>query len=291
LDGRRISLLHLPSSTQGTRFVRAVDCGNAEFGGAAGLKWYTHAPGSAVQVAVERTLAGRRAALVSAASAYHAGGGFSSGGRHAMEEALCMQTTLFKSLLIAEDQAQNQDFAASPCTEHNGNEQGHAWQRHIPDDGVILSPDIEVFRGGTSEGYPFLRTPVKLCAVVSVAMPNCNPNVRDAPCDRPAEPQVYTALLSLKFIALLTAAQRAGADVLVIPDVGCGVYGNDPRAVGSALGEVLHARCAASLREVHLVGSSEFASATMWAGVGSASNADALRTTLPALAMGSNAPQ
>ncbi|CAE8649100.1 unnamed protein product, partial [Polarella glacialis] len=39
-----------------------------------------------------------RVAVVSAASAYHCGGGFTSGGRHALEEATCVQTTLFESL-------------------------------------------------------------------------------------------------------------------------------------------------------------------------------------------------
>ena len=37
---------------------------------------------------------GMKVAVVNAASAYHAGGGFSTGGRHALEEATCMQTTL-----------------------------------------------------------------------------------------------------------------------------------------------------------------------------------------------------
>ena len=35
---------------------------------------------------------------VNAASAYHAGGGFSTGGRHALEEAMCVQSSLYESL-------------------------------------------------------------------------------------------------------------------------------------------------------------------------------------------------
>merc|ERR1719343_1342972 len=41
---------------------------------------------------------GRGVAVVSAASAYHCGGGFLTGGRHALEEAICTQTTLYQSL-------------------------------------------------------------------------------------------------------------------------------------------------------------------------------------------------
>ena len=35
---------------------------------------------------------------VNAASAYHAGGGFVTGGRHALEEAMCVQSSLYESL-------------------------------------------------------------------------------------------------------------------------------------------------------------------------------------------------
>eukprot|EP00438_Fugacium_kawagutii_P017302 Skav213699 [mRNA] locus=scaffold491:715924:719131:- [translate_table: standard] len=35
---------------------------------------------------------------VNAASAYHAGGGFMTGGRHALEEAMCVQSSLYESL-------------------------------------------------------------------------------------------------------------------------------------------------------------------------------------------------
>ena len=37
---------------------------------------------------------------------------------------------------------------------------------HLPDDGVLLSPDVEVFRGGSGEGYPFWQNPACLTAVV-----------------------------------------------------------------------------------------------------------------------------
>lgn len=121
----------------------------------------------------------------------------------------------------------------------------------------MLSPDVEVFREGTHRGYEFLQKPVKLCAVVSAAMPNCNPRLRDAPCDRPASEEAYHQLLTRKFDAVFEAALEAGADVLVIPDVGCGVYMNDPVAVGRALGQIA-VRFNGWFREIHVVGSSDF---------------------------------
>merc|ERR1719183_3050422 len=51
-----------------------------------------------LQAATTRVKDGFRVAMVNAASAYHCGGGFLTGGRHALEEALCVQTTLYSSL-------------------------------------------------------------------------------------------------------------------------------------------------------------------------------------------------
>merc|ERR1711963_645758 len=51
-----------------------------------------------IEKAETLALQGHRPATVSAASAYNAGGAFISGGRHALEEAFCSQTTLYASL-------------------------------------------------------------------------------------------------------------------------------------------------------------------------------------------------
>jgi hypothetical protein len=67
--------------------------------------WSRYPPGMAVNVAVDKAQEGHNVAIVNAASAYHAGGGFTTGGRHALEESLCMQTTLGKSLFAAADLA------------------------------------------------------------------------------------------------------------------------------------------------------------------------------------------
>merc|ERR1712118_617152 len=78
-------------------------------------------------------------AIVSAASAYHCGGGFSTGGRHALEEALCTTSTLYNSLQAASTSEEN-------C------EKGS----YIQENGVILTEGVEFFRGETNDGYPFL---------------------------------------------------------------------------------------------------------------------------------------
>ena len=47
--------------------------------------------------------------------------------------------------------------------------------------------------------------------------------------------------------------------VLVVPDLGCGAYGNDAVEVGRLLGEALRGH---SFLEIHLVGQASFADAT-----------------------------
>lgn len=45
----------------------------------------------------------------------------------------------------------------------------------------------------------------------------------------------------------------------MVPDLGCGAYGNDAAEVGRLLGEALRGR---SFLEIHLVGQASFADAT-----------------------------
>lgn len=58
------------------------------------------------EVALDFARKGRQVVAVNAASAYHFGGGFLTGGRHALEESMCVQSSLFKSLRRGEALAQ-----------------------------------------------------------------------------------------------------------------------------------------------------------------------------------------
>lgn len=178
-----------------------------------------------------------------------------------------MQSTLFKSLLAASEIAKSEKVRAPACAKPRCAPGGREWDCHIPEDGAVFSPDVHVFRGSTFDGYPFLDAPVALRAVVSVAMPNCNSQVRDAPVDKPADAETYERVLVKKFNAMLAASLAGGADVLVVPDLGCGVYKNDPAEIGHALGMALRQPgIGERFREIHLVGSQEFARAAERAG-------------------------
>lgn len=208
--------------------------------------------GNAIQVAVDLCKEGRRVAVVSAASAFHVGGGFETGGRHALEEAFCVQTTLFQSLNKAKELAS----AWKACEVG-----GKSWHMHVPLDGVILSPHVEVFRGTFEEGYGFLDNTVELEAVVSVAMPNQNEDVRDAPVDDITD---YEQLVGKKMQSVFAAvACYTNADCLVLPDVGCGVFHNDPATVGNIVGRLLRAEFWGHLPLIVVLGSEEFREAVV----------------------------
>merc|ERR1712129_124119 len=109
---------------------------------------------------------------------------------------------------------------------------GAEWLAHIPDDGCVFSPFVEVFRGGTNDGYPFEDVAVMLDAVISVAMPNCNERMSDSPVDSHPDADQYKEQLKRKWRAVFTAAARyTQVDTSVVPDAGCGVFRNPPDQV------------------------------------------------------------
>lgn len=110
---------------------------------------------------------------------------------------------------------------------------------HIPEDGVVLSPNVEIFRKGSDQGYQLLVQPVEINGIISMAMYNKNDKVRDAPCDAPLDAAAYAEGVRQKFIMLFHAAVLSGADCVIICDVGCGVFRNDPYEVGKICGKVL----------------------------------------------------
>merc|ERR1719362_1043675 len=170
-------------------------------------------------------------------------------------QAMCVQTTLALSLQRAVWLSQRPPQPVEPPERVKQQQGTRDWFCYIPDNGVVLSPSVEVFRGSYTTGYRFLPEAVELAAVVSVAMPNCNPNVRDSPLDAPAKPEDYHALLCTKFRAALTAAAQVGASIVVTSAVGCGVFRNDSAAIGAALGKAIQTLPASHrIHEVVLAG-------------------------------------
>lgn len=132
--------------------------------------------------------------------------------------------------------------------------------RHVPVDGCIVSPDVVIFRETSAKGYAFQAQPIKLAGVCSVAMFNMNPRVSDSPVDAPHDFETYCRQVKDKFRSVVAGAVELKADVLVCPDVGCGVFENDPHIVGTMLGEVL-LELPGVVSRVVLTGKAQFAAA------------------------------
>lgn len=190
----------------------------------------TTSDSTVIETAVQQAQIGQgRVAAVIVASASQHGGDFLRGKPYGDEEEACARSTLFISLREAARRAS----AESLCNA--------AGQRvHIPEDGVVLSPGVEVFRSGANKCYEAMGEPVRLAAVLSVSMPNLGgPNAaREIPRGSAFLP-AYKRLLEQKFEMVVQGVNRVRADVLAISDVGCGKHGNDPMLVGRAFGRAL----------------------------------------------------
>ncbi|CAK9079505.1 DUF2263 domain-containing protein [Durusdinium trenchii] len=219
--------LELQPTISGTEVVRA----SAFNGTGSGRKLLHHENLTVMEVALKTQSSGKMTMAVNAASAYQVGGGVMSGGRHALEETWCTMSTLLPSLQKVQWQDRRDTSHAPPG--------GHHLHQHIPVDACVLSPAIQVFRDTSAKGYRFQERPVTLTGVCSMAMFNMNSRVADSPLDAPREFTEYCKQVKDKFKAAMACMLKLKATVLVCPDVGCGVFENDPEVMGCLLGEVV----------------------------------------------------
>lgn len=204
-----------------------------------------------INAALQKKREGFLPIAVNGAAAYHAGGGFSTGGRHALEESMCVRTSLFKALRRGEELAEAAGVKAEEWCHPKRKQNGQPWMMHIPDNGVFLSPSVEVFRQGTEKGYTFEEEAISLEGIISMAMPNCNRRVGDAPVDCHHDPIKYREQLKQKWRAtFVAAAHYSKADCVVLPDAGCGVFRNPPNVVGECLSHVLCEEFGGRFKEV-----------------------------------------
>jgi len=194
---------------------------------------------------------------LSAASRYHCGGGFGTGGRHALEESWCMISTLYPSLLKATHLAEK-----LPEEEKIIRVGGRTFHAHIPELGCIVSPHVDLFREQFTDGYRYFPRPLQIRGIVSIAAFNRNPKMADSPMDAPEDENEYQEMLTAKWLVAIVGALQLGAEVLIIPDVGCGVFQNDPVLTGQCLNDALiHAE--GFFKEVIILGKSEFSRAAI----------------------------
>ncbi|CAE7842923.1 unnamed protein product, partial [Symbiodinium necroappetens] len=207
LGNAKVALQQVDNLLQGTRILTIEEAGGALASNSRPPRLAVARETTALDAALARSTRGERVAVIGAASAYHPCGGFRTGGRHALEEAMCVQSTLSVSLQRAVWLSRHGGVEVQ-IPERLKADGRKGWFCYIPERGAILSPSVEVFRNGSDKGYAFMKSAVELAAVVSVAMPNMNPSVKDSPLDTPTDLHAYRALLADKLKVALYGVAR-----------------------------------------------------------------------------------
>eukprot|EP00392_Amoebophrya_sp_AT5.2_P017077 g17392.t1 len=125
---------------------------------------------------------------------------------------------------------------------------------------VIVAPTVQFFRRGDNFEFSRNYNP-KRVTVLTMAMYNRNPCVHKQPRDAP-DGRHYIYGVERKFRTLFEAAEQCRVRRLVMCDIGCGVYKNDPVKVGQCLGRVISGFPFQSVEEIVISGSSQFFEAT-----------------------------
>ncbi|KAH7362712.1 hypothetical protein B0T11DRAFT_281295 [Plectosphaerella cucumerina] len=154
-----------------------------------------------------------RVALLNMASPLHPGGGFLTGAS-SQEESLCMRTTLLPSLSDA--------------------------HYRLPDLGAIYTPDVLVFREGTSDDAPVMEKRDRwFVDVITAAMPrNPETKVDDDGFAAYADPK-DRELVAAKMRMVMRVCRARGVGAVVLGAWGCGAYGNPVGEVARAWKRVL----------------------------------------------------
>lgn len=223
--------LLLSETLQGTKLLRYVEIREPGSDLSAESHFEFHAFAALSQVILKPNRG--TISILMAGDADSVGGNFTKGGPVALEEALCLQSTLHLSLRRAAKLAELQGI-----------------DPYIPEHGAILSPNVQMFRAGPETGFSFLPEPVAIAAVVTILMPDAaNSN--------------YQTLLAEKVAVALEVAAASGSDEVIIPEL----TGNgspqavDPRKFGDTVSSVLLTLYPQAFKEVHYVGSDSFLSA------------------------------
>ncbi len=152
--------------------------------------------------------------LLNMASAVRPGGGVRDG-MGGQEEALCRNSTLLMSL---------ESEAAKPFYDYNNN-----LHTHLGSDGVILSPNVVVFRDDKGDLLPAPFT----ISVITCAAPNVRFGTEGKSEDE------YKDMLYQRIERLLTCAASLGYENLILGAFGCGAFRNDPALVSDDFRKVL----------------------------------------------------
>ncbi len=156
---------------------------------------------------------GYKVAVINFANEDHPGGSVRRGAR-GQEEAISRSTGLI--------------FSIDP----NINTQLHfpGGSYNIPEQGVIFSPDVPVFRKSEEEGFEWMENPQTISIISSAAY---------HPGNRPRNFQEYERRMVQKIRIQFATAIAHGCDAVVSGAYGCGAFQNRPEDVSRWTREVL----------------------------------------------------
>jgi len=184
--------------------------------------------GDMITVAYERALLGdKRVGILNMANAKTPGGGFLSGAR-AQEEQLCHQSNLFPRLKL------------------HRYRQTHL-QSYIAKGTCLVTRNVDILRGGKETMFAKVPTPARL-TVLSAAAESYK-SVEDA--QDHSERNRKDLITTWK--AILSGANAAGVEVLIVSALGCGAFNNPPKIVGGALATALAQCDPGMLQEIQVV--------------------------------------
>jgi hypothetical protein len=153
------------------------------------------------------------------------GGALLEGGCLGPEEESCIRSNLHASLVSVGGRG------GAPAV---GQKKG---VRSSIEDGVVVSPGVQLFRGSAQEGFPWLEAPLSLSGVLSFTVPL--PSSDSEPGRGGDRSKLQETLLLQKFELVISEAERLGAKCLVVSSC-CGGAAVVRRVLGTALTAVLH---------------------------------------------------
>eukprot|EP00929_Paragymnodinium_shiwhaense_P070489 TRINITY_DN35695_c0_g1_i1.p1 TRINITY_DN35695_c0_g1~~TRINITY_DN35695_c0_g1_i1.p1 ORF type:complete len:896 (-),score=178.98 TRINITY_DN35695_c0_g1_i1:45-2732(-) len=161
-----------------------------------------------IEAAVNLGRVGRRVAVALPMNLRKPGGAFLLGGCHGLQEELCVRSTIYRGLLQGHrnmlDRVGGKDEDLSNAIT----------------EGAYILPHVELFRNSMSAGYMPFANPILLSSVVCFDLAAVRDRYRGVRRRAMLQAQLANHLRLLMQL-LLRAASHAGAQHLVISDVGC----------------------------------------------------------------------
>ncbi|UJR23370.1 hypothetical protein I4U23_026379 [Adineta vaga] len=163
--------------------------------------------------------------VLNMANAFSPGGGWRDG-CGAQEENLHRRTNLFQCL---EDSYRQLDGRRN-------------WSYPIPEFGGIYSPDVSVFRGSESAGYPFFPDGPEYVSFIACAAYSHPYTVRniDGELELYGEDVIYNT--KKKMESILKIALDNNHDIVILSALGCGAFRNPPKHIAKLFQEVIYSK-------------------------------------------------